>query len=91
MGDRARQVFDVIESIFGVKTCSLVILDQKLSETPGCLEEEVHPFLLVESMEDDVVYDVLAFDPSQKVLWLIHLSRLHNLKCYIKSRNRPKI
>jgi hypothetical protein len=81
--DRARQVFDVIESIFGVKACSLVILDQELSETLGCAEEEVHPFLLVESMENDVHDDVLAFDPAKKVLWLSHLSRLHDLKCYL--------
>jgi hypothetical protein len=45
-----------------------------LSVTPGSLEEEVDPFLLVESMEDDIHDDVLAFDPAQKVLWLSRLS-----------------
>jgi hypothetical protein len=69
LGDCARQVLDVIQSIFGVIRCSLVILDQKLSETPGCPKEEVDPFLLVESMEDDIHDDILAIDPAQKVLW----------------------
>ena len=74
LGDCARQVFDVIQSIFGAKRCSLLILDQKFSEIPGCPKEEVDPFLLVESMEDDIHDDILAFDPAQKVFWLCSLS-----------------
>jgi hypothetical protein len=41
-------VLDVIQSIFGVKRCSLLILNEKLSETPRCSEEESDAFLLEE-------------------------------------------
>ena len=74
LGDCPSKVLDVIQSIFTVIRCSLVILSQKLSETPRGLKEEVDPFLLVESMEYDIHDDVLAFDPAQKILWLSSLS-----------------
>jgi hypothetical protein len=75
-------VLNVIKSIFGNNRRSPLILNEKLSKTSRCLEEEDDAFLLVECIEHNFHDDVLVFDPTKKVLWLRSLNRLHNLKCY---------